>query len=348
MPVTLRKVLYLSFFLSLLLLTVALISLSIGSAGIGFTRILSIILSKLPFSPSSPLLDETEVAIVLSIRLPRILLAGLVGAALSVAGVVFQCLLRNPLAEPYILGISSGSAVGAILAIMAGIVASSWGIPLASFGGALLTILLVYRIARVGRRMETTTLLLVGVIVGFFFAAIVMFLLSISPIHGLQKALFWLMGDLSTANYLKIIIILPYVLGGIIFIYAWARSLNIISMGEEAALQLGIEVEKAKLILFVAASLITGAAVAVSGVIGFVGLIIPHIVRLLAGPDHRLLLPASALVGGSFLIIADTLARTVIIPSELPVGVVTAFFGAPFFIYLLRRKRGEVLDEQNL
>ncbi len=347
MPVTLKKVLVISAFLSLFLLAVALLSLSIGSAEIGFTRILSIILRKLPFFHPVPF-DETEVAIVISIRLPRILLAALVGAALSIAGVVFQGLLRNPLAEPYILGISNGSAVGAILAIMAGIMASSWIFPLTSFGGALLTILLVYRIARVGKRMETNTLLLVGVIVGFFFAAIVMFLLSISPTHGLQKAFFWLMGDLSTANYLKIIIILPYVLGGTIFIYVWARSLNIISMGEEAALQLGIEVEKAKLTLFVAASLITGAVVAVGGVIGFVGLIIPHIVRLLAGPDHRLLLPASALVGATFLIIADTLARIIIAPSELPVGVVTAFFGAPFFIYLLRRKKQEVFDEQNL
>jgi iron complex transport system permease protein len=347
MPVTLKKVLVISVSLSLFLLAVALFSLSIGSAEIGFIRILSIILSKLPFFHSVPF-DETEVAIVISIRLPRILLAALVGAALSIAGVVFQGLLRNPLAEPYILGISNGSAVGAILAIMAGIMASSWVFPLTSFGGALLTILLVYRIARVDKRMETNTLLLVGVIVGFFFAAIVMFLLSISPTHGLHKAFFWLMGDLSTANYLKIIIILPYVLGGTVFIYAWARSLNIISMGEEAALQLGIEVEKAKLTLFVAASLITGAVVAVGGVIGFVGLIIPHIVRLLAGPDHRLLLPASALVGATFLIIADTLARIIIPPSELPVGVVTAFFGAPFFIYLLRRKRQEVFDEQNL
>lgn len=282
---------------------------------------------------------EPQGVIILSIRLPRIILAGLIGAALAAAGSIFQALLRNPLADPYILGISSGAAVGAISVIVLGYAASGWGIPLFSFLGALLTIGLVFYVARVREKVHTNTLLLAGVIVNSFFSAVIMLLLSLSSRHDLQGIIYWLMGDLGQADYKKMIIVLPYILLGFGALYLYSPKINLMLLGEEEALQLGVEVERVKRVLYLLASLITGAAVSVCGIIGFVGLIIPHIVRLIWGNDYRLLLPASFLLGGAFLIIADTVARSVISPLELPVGVVTAICGTPFFIYLLRTRK---------
>ncbi len=331
MTVTFKKVVFCSLCLLILLVLSALSAIYFGPAKISPLEILSIF--QQGFGGS------TQGVIILSIRLPRIILAGLIGAALAAAGSIFQALLRNPLADPYILGISSGAAVGAISVILLGYAAGGWCIPLFSFIGALLTVLLVFYVARTREKIQTNTLLLAGVIVNSFFSAVIMLLLSISNGHDLQGILYWLMGDLGQADYGKLVLILPYILGGVGVLYLYTPKINLMLLGEDEAGQLGVEVETTKKILYLLASLITGAAVSVCGIIGFVGLIIPHIVRLIWGNDYRLLLPASFLLGGSFLIIADTIARTIISPVELPVGVITAVCGTPFFIYLLRTRK---------
>jgi len=334
---TLKKVLFISSLLTFLLVLIILLSITTGSVKVGPFRSISILVQAV-LGLEGPG-TETEKTIVLSLRVPRALLAGLVGAGLSVSGAIFQAFLRNPLADPYILGVSSGSAVGAIVAILIGLGTLSFGLPLASFIGALLTILIVFYFGRQEGKIHPNTLLLAGVIVSSFLSALIMFFLSISQREELHTIVFWLMGDFSLSNYEAIRLILPYILLAFLLLYVHARQFNLILSGEESALQLGVDVERLKLISYLGASLITAASVSMCGLIGFVGLIVPHSVRLVFGPDHRLLLPASALVGASFLIVSDTLGRTLLAPVELPVGVITAAFGGPFFIYLLRTRK---------
>jgi len=252
--------------------------------------------------------------------------------------VVFQALLRNPLADPYILGISAGSAVGAVMGILLGVGAWSLGIPGLAFLGALAAILIVFGIAGREKRRETNTLLLTGVMVNAFFNAFILFVFTISDHVQLQRALNWIMGDLSLADEQALFYTSVFLVLGSVFIYAFARPLNLLVTGEETAQQLGVAVEKTRIALLAAAALITAAAVSASGTIGFVGLIIPHILRLLVGPDHRLLIPTAFFTGGAFLVVADTLARCLVAPAELPVGVITALCGAPYFLLLLRRR----------
>jgi len=335
--VTLKRVVVISALLGLLLILVILVSILVGSAHVDPLRSLHILFQSLFGLKGTG--TETEEAIILSIRFPRALLAGLVGAGLSVSGAVFQALLRNPLADPYILGVSSGAAVGAIIAIFMGLGTLSLGTPLASSLGALLTIVTVFYFGKQDRKIHPNTLLLAGVITSSFLSALIMFFISISQREELHTIIFWLMGDFSLANYRTIWVVFPYVFIGFFSLYLHGRHLNLILSGEENAMQLGVDVERLKLISYFSASLVTAASVSVCGLIGFVGLIVPHTVRLLFGPDHRLLLPASALVGASFLIASDTLARTLLAPVELPVGVITAVFGGPFFIYLLRTRK---------
>ncbi len=334
---TLKKVLTISSLLAVALLGAILFSVMVGSVRVPLERSVTILLESLLGEGGSGM--EMERTILLSLRFPRTLLAGLVGAGLSVSGAIFQALLRNPLADPYILGVSSGSAVGAILAILFGLSALSFGLPLASFAGALLTIGVVFYFGKQDGKIHPNILLLAGVITGSFLSAIIMFFLSISQKEELHTIIFWLMGDFSFANPRAIVIILPYLGAGFFVLYWKSRHLNLILSGEENALQLGVDVERLKILSYLCASLITAASVSLCGLIGFVGLIVPHSARLLFGPDHRLLLPASALIGASFLILCDTLARTILTPVELPVGVVTAAFGGPFFIYLLRKRK---------
>jgi len=283
-------------------------------------------------------LDSTSWAILWDLRLPRVILAGIVGWSLSIGGVIFQALMRNPLAEPFLLGISSGAAVGAVAGILLGLL--FWGgIPLMAFSGALITITLVLAIAQRARSIDPNTLILTGVIINAFFAALIMFAIATTSGEKLHSLLFWLYGDLSRGRFEDLWVMLPIIFSGSLILYGMARSFNLIASGEEVAAQLGVEVERAKWLSLIIVSLMCGISVAFSGIIGFVGLIVPHLVRMAFGTDHRLLLPASGLFGASFLIGADLLARTVISPSELPVGVVTAFLGAPFFLYLLYVKR---------
>ncbi len=335
--VTRKKVIVISILLGILLGLVILFSIMVGSVKVKPLRSITIFFQSILGLKGVG--TETERAIILSLRVPRALLAGLVGAGLSVSGAIFQALLRNPLADPYILGVSSGAAVGAIIAILMGLSTLSIGLPLASFIGALLTIFIVFNFGKQDGKIHPNTLLLAGVIIGSFLSALIMFFISISQKEELHTIIFWLMGDFSFSNTQAILIIFPYIFLGFLFLYLRARQLNLILSGEESALQMGVDVERLKLISYLLASLITAASVSVCGLIGFVGLIVPHSVRLIFGPDHRLLLPSSALIGASFLIASDTFARTLLAPTELPVGVITAAFGGPFFIYLLRTRK---------
>jgi iron complex transport system permease protein len=325
-----RRVLSVGIILSIVLVGVVLASLSMGPARVSLGTILG-------WCAGLTSVDETTSMILTNIRLPRILLAGLVGFTLSLGGVVFQALLRNPLAEPFILGISSGAAIGAIGGIVLGL-GFTVGVPLLSFVSALGTILLVMGIGSRHGGLESSTLLLTGVIVNAFFTAVIMFFIATASDTRLHSMLFWLYGDLSQSKYIQLSLCLPLVLLVSGIIYVFSRHLNLIVGGEESALQMGVEVELVKWISFIGISLIIGVMVAFSGIIGFVGLIVPHLMRMILGPDHRLLIPASALGGAIFLVAADTVARTIISPSELPVGVITAFLGAPFFIYLLKTR----------
>ena len=279
--------------------------------------------------------------VVLELRLPRVILAALAGGGLAVAGAAFQALTRNPLADPAVLGVAGGAALGAVLGHLwgfEGTLAGTVGLSAAAFAGALIAAILVYLIAAAGGSLPIQTLLLAGVITGLFFSAVITLVVSLVDFAQLGGILHWLMGSLGIVGYRAVGVIAVGTAVGTAMIYAQARALNVLALGEESALQLGVEAERVKRIVFVASSLLTGVIVAQTGPIGFVGLIVPHGVRLLIGADNRLLLPVAAGVGATFLVLADTLARVVVQPAELPVGVVTAFCGAPFFVYLLRTR----------
>jgi iron complex transport system permease protein len=282
-----------------------------------------------------------DAVILFRARVPRVLLAGIVGGALAVSGAALQALLRNPLAEPHLVGISSGAALAAVIALVAlpVVVGHALVTPIAAFAGALLSIWIVVRLALVGERVEPYTLLLIGVIYNAFSGALLMFINSIVDLYQAHGVLFWLMGHVGTREYPVIGALAAYSLAGLALLLWHARDLDCLSLGDERAAELGVDVEWARRMVFVAAALLVGAVVSVSGLIGFVGLVVPHLMRLLLGADHRMLLPTSYLAGAVFLVWADTIARTVLGATEIPVGVVTAIVGAPVFAYLLRRER---------
>lgn len=290
--------------------------------------------------------------VVLQLRLPRIVLAGLIGCSLAIAGAIMQALFRNPMADPYILGLSSGAALGAgatlalpvttwtfaALGVTYMVTSSSILLPFLTFTGSLLTILMVFNIARTGGKVNTDTLLLSGIAVSAFLGALVMFLLFMAG-HQFRSLFFWMLGGFSASTWGQVIIVAPAVMVGMAITMLFSRDLNLLLTGEETARHLGMEVEKVKWQLLLLASLLTGVSVAFAGIIGFVGLIIPHMIRIMVGPDHRFLVPASGLAGAIFLIWVDTIARTVMAPTELPVGIITAMSGGPFFLYLLKTSR---------
>ncbi len=327
--------------LFILLVVMVALATTIGSVQIPFLATSSILLSKLPLVEITPTWSNALETIILEIRLPRVILAGLVGAALAIAGATYQGLFRNPLADPYLIGVAQGAALGAIIGFLLPPIWHGIGfgiIPLFAFIGALVSTTIVYSLARVGRTLPVTTLILAGVALGALWGSIVSYLIISSgeKMHGI---IFWLMGSFSLSQWSEVKLVLPYVLVGIVIILLYARPLNIMQLDEEQAQQLGINVERLKLILLAAATLITAAAVSFVGIIGFVGIIIPHAVRLIWGADHRFLLPLSVLTGAIFLILADLIARTVLSPTEIPIGVITAICGAPFFLHLLRRRK---------
>lgn len=316
----------------------------IGTANISPIDVFRIVASKTPLIKNY--IDVSDIAnshqtIIWSIRLPRVLLGVLVGASLSIAGTAFQGMFKNPMADPYVIGISSGAALGATIAIILGINISFINISSISifaFIGALGAVFAVYNIARIKNRVPVTTLLLAGIAIGQFLTAIMSFLMVIFS-KDMVKIIYWTMGSLSGKGWGPLISISIPVIISMVLINFFARDLNIMLTGEESAQSLGVDVEKTKLYILILGTFMVSMVVSISGIIGFVGLIIPHIVRIIIGPDHRILLPASALVGGIFMVSADTIARTVISPVEIPVGIITALFGGPFFLYLLRTRK---------
>ncbi len=326
------------------LIVVFIFCLNIGFSQIPFVNILKILAKNIPILGNmieTSGIPEVQETIIIQLRLPRVLGGALVGVALSVAGVAYQGIFRNPMADPYTIGAMGGASLGAALAIVLGVGVAVFGlntVPIFAFMGSLLAVFLVYNISRVGSRVPVTTLLLTGLAVTIFLSAIVTYLQTIAG-DRLHALTFWIMGGLSYTKWSDILSVLPLIIIGSAVAYLYARDLNILVLGEEQAQHLGVELEKVKTILLASGALITAAAVYVSGLIGFIGLIIPHLTRILIGPDHRILLPTSAILGASFLMICDALARVVVAPAELPVGVVTSISGGPFFIYLLRRKK---------
>ncbi len=322
------------------------LSAVIGTANISIADIIRMIGHKIPVlgdSITATWKDSSEI-IFFRIRLPRILLALLIGAALAVAGVTYQALFKNPMADPYIIGVSSGAAFGANLAILTGLSVSVFGlstISIYAFIGSLAVTFLVYNIARIGRKIHIETLLLAGIAIGAFLSAMSSFMMYVAG-DKLHQMVYWTMGGLWSSTWDDVAAIVVFIIIGIAIIALKARTLNLLLMGDETAQHLGVEVEREKRILLTASSLITAFAVSVSGLIGFVGLVIPHIMRIVVGPDHRILIPTSALFGAIFLIFADTVARTIFSPTELPVGIITAFFGGPFFAYLLIKRKKSI------
>jgi iron complex transport system permease protein len=305
----------------------------VGSTPISLRRV---------FDFSVPFADNTDAQIFFIARLPRTLAGACVGALFAAAGVVFQGLLRNPLATPFTLGVSTGAALGAVLAItfnwsigIAGISA----VPAAAFAGSLVAVAIVYALAQARHRgLSTTVLLLAGVTMNAFFSAMVLFVQYFASFADTYRTLRWLMGDLDVSSYQPIVAALPTTIAAFA-VFAWlARPLNLLSLGPDSAESRGLDVTRAQRGAFLSASLATGAAVSIGGPIGFVGIIIPHLVRLLVGPDHRLVLPAAALFGAAFLVGCDLIARTILAPVELPVGIITALIGGPFFLWLLIRR----------
>jgi iron complex transport system permease protein len=313
------------------------LSLSTGPASVSVGQVLDALAGQTAAGPPA----ETAERIVLSLRLPRALLGCLVGGALSSSGVAFQALLRNPLADPYILGVSAGAAVGALCAALLLPGDAFLPLPLCAFLGAVLAASAVFLLARRRGGVSRERLILMGVIVGAFLNALIMLMVALAPPGKIPGAVYWLMGDLGMGTPRRVGILLPYVAVGTAVLFLLSRGLDVMLLGDDAAFQAGLPVERVKAAAYVTASLLAGSVVAVSGLIGFVGLIVPHGARVLVGAGHRRLVPAAFLMGGTFLILADIAARTMSPSGELPVGAVTALSGAPFFLYLLRRNGGD-------
>ncbi|MCL5126736.1 MAG: iron ABC transporter permease [Deltaproteobacteria bacterium] len=331
-PNTLKKTVTISAILTGSLVIVSLISLLEGTTSVGFSDLLSSIFHKIDSNQGS--------TIIFSYRLPRILLACVVGAGLACSGVVFQGVLRNPLADPYIIGIAAGGALGAVVSISLFKWNGLFSTSIASFVGSLVAVGLVYGLTVLRKNSSyINTVILAGIIVGSMMNSMMLLIMSVTSSHELQRVLFWMMGDFSLADYEKILFSGTVVLIGFLVIYLNANRLNVLSLGEESASNLGIDVQRYRFLLIIVAALMTGSVVSVAGPIGFVGLVAPHSMRLLFGSDHRVLLPTAFLSGALFLVIADTIARLVAYPVELPVGVITALSGAPFFLYLLLKNR---------
>jgi iron complex transport system permease protein len=325
-----------------------LVSLNVGYAQIPFGNILAILGKQIPFLNGlvdASLVSSSDFAIILQIRLPRIIAGVIVGAALAASGVVYQGVFKNPMADSYVLGVSAGAAVGASISILFGAGFALFGFSLvqvAAFLGALFAMFLVYNISRVGSRVPVTTLLLCGIAVNFFLYAVVALLEVIAGTE-LHAIVFWLIGGFSIVPWANIWAVLPFIIIGTVAAYFYARDLNLLALGEDQAQHLGVNVERVKQVLLVLASMVTAAAVSLSGLVGFVGLMVPHITRLVIGPDHRILFPASTIVGAIYFVVCDAIARVIATPFastlELPVGIVTMLAGAPFFIILFRKKK---------
>jgi iron complex transport system permease protein len=330
--------------IALLLLSIV-VSLSFGTAQaqIPIHDVWRILWHQLPVVGDlvNPDWNVSAEQIVLKVRFPRIMLAVLVGACLSLAGAGFQGVLRNPLADPYTLGVASGSAVGASFLILFGLqtaIVGIWSVPIVAFMTGMLSLLIVLRLASMNGKFQLETLILSGVVVQAFLGSFVSFMVSLSD-QVVNEILNWLMGSLTFKGWAEVGVLVPYLVIGLLVLLSYGRTLNLFALGERQAEHLGINVGRTRLIVLMVSTLITAAAVSMSGTVGFVGLVVPHLVRLMVGPDYRMIIPITALFGASYLLWADTLARLLLSPTEIPLGVVTSFLGAPFFIYLLRKHK---------
>jgi iron complex transport system permease protein len=326
---TIKKLVFEVIIASAVLLVIMFVCAAIGSQDISFAKIFS-----------AERADTVDYEIFFKIRIPRIILAALVGAALAGSGVVLQAILRNPLADPYILGVSSGAGLGVMLAVITGIgynfLAGS-AVTVFAFAGALVTVWIVWFIGHFTAAGQTTSLLLAGVVINAFFSAIIMFLTSIAQSHQVYSTIFWLMGNI-TEKPLEVLYsagLLIFI--GLVLLFTVSQRLNLLAFGQTQAKSMGVNTTRVRLFAFAVSAFITAVAVSLSGLIGFVGLIVPHAVRLILGADHRRLLAVSALAGAGFLVIADTISRTIVAPAQLPVGVITAIAGGPFFLILLAK-----------
>ncbi len=325
---------------AVVLLAAMLVSILVGPAGLTPQAVLLDIADRLPFVDVDSGLSTRQQAILWNIRMPRVVLGVLVGAMLAVAGAAYQGVFRNPLADPYLLGVSSGAGLGATLAIVVGGAAGFAGVPVAAFAGGLLAVGATYALGRsVGGVRSEVVIILAGVAVAAFANAIQTFFMQLHD-DTLRQVYSWMLGRLSTDGWSDVVVVLPYVVVAVAVIALHRRTLDVMAVGDVEAASLGIHPARVRLLLVCVATLGTAAVVSASGLIGFVGIVVPHAVRLLVGPGHRMLLPLSLMVGAAFLVLADVLARSVMSPSELPIGVVTAAIGAPFFLVVLRRSRG--------
>ncbi|QRG65852.1 FecCD family ABC transporter permease [Brevibacillus choshinensis] len=327
----------------LLLLASVIISISLGAANLPLSQVWLILLHQIPgFSNmGAGSWPESAEQIVMKVRFPRVVLAVLVGACLSLAGAGFQGVLRNSLADPYTMGVASGSAVGAAFLILFGLqipFLGEWSTPVLAFLTGFFSLWIVMRLANTQGKLQTETLLLSGVVVQAFLGSLVSFMVSLSD-QTVNEIVFWLMGSLSFRGWSFTYVLLPYLIVSFVILIAYSRALNLFALGERQAAHLGVNVDRTKLIVLVVSTLVTAAAVSISGIIGFVGLVVPHLVRMLVGPDYRILIPMATIFGGIYVLWADTLARMLLVPTEIPLGVVTAFLGAPFFAYLLKKNK---------
>jgi iron complex transport system permease protein len=337
-----RRHLSIILLLLVVLITSVIVATALGSVSIPFGDVVKMIWNKLSafdFASTWRSVDET---IIFQIRLPRVLGGALVGAALATAGVLFQGLLRNPMADPYIIGTSAGAALGATVAMLLPLSMAFLGfgmVPVLAFAGAVTTVFLVYYLARVGGRTPIVSMLLAGFVMSAMLTALMFLIITMSDkLHPRITSVYgFLMGGISVSGWEQIAVAAPIIIGGILLSRVWAFRLNAFALGEEGAAHVGIDIERNKALFLALGSVLTAAAVSISGLIGFVGLVIPHALRLVVGPDHRILIPGSALAGAAFLVMADMLARTLPSSGEIPVGIITALIGAPVFIYLLRR-----------
>ena len=325
---------------SVLCLCTVLFSVAVGVADISFVQAIKILLNKMLFLDLN--MDDVKsssVAIVWLIRFPRALLAFFVGGSLAICGVSYQSIFKNPMADPYILGVSSGAALGATVGIVSKLEFSLFGlnaISILAFVGATGSLFLVYNISKVGKKVPVNTLLLSGIAIGQFLSAAISLMMVFA--NDLHRIIFWTMGSFNARSWNQLMMVVPYALIGFAVIFSTQREMDIMLLGEDTAAQLGVDTEKLKRKILITTALVTAAAVSVTGIIGFVGLIIPHIVRIFTGPKHIYLIPYSFVAGGIFMILCDTLARSMI-NQEIPVGIITALFGGPFFVYLLRQRK---------
>lgn len=339
-----RKQIILFIILIIVFFMMMLVSTTIGVANISVSDTIKVIINKIFSNNDNLKVKEIYQNIIWNIRIPRIIVASLVGIGLSVTGASYQSLFKNPMADPYILGVSSGAGLGATIGIVLGLnfsILGISGITITAFLISLLTIFIVYTISKVGKKTPITSLILSGVAISYLFSSVISILMIFNS-KETDKVVFWLMGSLTTANWNHIQILTPIVLIGSLLIWIYSRELNIMLMGEESAQMLGVDIEKTKIKLFLIVSLIVSVTVSITGIIGFVGLIVPHTVRMIVGANNKTLIPIAAVSGGIFMIISDTIARTIVNPTELPVGAVTALFGAPYFIYLISKNKKKV------